>query len=207
MKLIVITPEQNVAAECDKVEMLFHNGLQRLHIRKPDYSATHLAQYVESIPTHFHPRIVIHNNFELFDDYHLGGIHLNSRSREESDVWKSIAHIPPALISTSFHSWDEIAGSSFPYGYVFISPVFDSISKSGYKGGIPHDGAAKLKKQLALANAYCPQIIGLGGIDVPEIEILRRNLFDGAAVLGALWNAGSIATKFFELSAAAKSCH
>jgi thiamine monophosphate synthase len=44
--------------------------------------------------------------------------------------------VDKVAISGSFHSWEEIRANRFPYTYVFISPVYDSISKAGYKAAI-----------------------------------------------------------------------
>jgi thiamine-phosphate pyrophosphorylase len=96
--------------------------------------------------------------------------------------------LPTTDISTSFHSWQEIKENNHPYKYVFISPVFDSISKKDYKAGIDLLGATTVKNELAESGKYCPGIIGLGGVDAQSIKTLHEYGFDGAAMLGAIWN-------------------
>jgi thiamine-phosphate pyrophosphorylase len=115
----------------------------------------------------------------------LGGIHITSLQREATDL--RLPSVPREQFSSSFHKWSEIKHSQFDFGYVFISPVFDSISKTSYKAGVEFPGLEKLKRKMADMNRPVPEIFGLGGIDIPHIKILKEHKFDGAAVYGAVW--------------------
>jgi thiamine-phosphate pyrophosphorylase len=187
MELIVITPEISVANEVAIVNQMLMGGLRHLHVRKPGFTDAEYGNYITGIDAGFRERIVIHGVFHIYEELKLGGIHLSSFSRNDEQLQQTIRHIPPSVISTSFHSWAEIEENTFPYRYVFISPVFDSISKTGYKAAIDLGKAAEVKRNFKTQNRYCPQIIGLGGVDMPQLEVLRRHGFDGAAMLGAVW--------------------
>ena len=41
---------------------MFENGLETLHIKKPDFSKKQLNNYLELIPKKHHNKIVIHSN-------------------------------------------------------------------------------------------------------------------------------------------------
>jgi len=194
MELIVITQEDAISNETDIVSRLFDIGLQRLHLRKPQFTAEECINYINAIKSKYHSRIVIHGCFELFSELGLGGIHLNTAARSDQETRERINHISASFISTSFHSWEEIRDNEFPYRDVFISPVFDSISKKGYKAGIDLAGAIETKRELERRTKYCPKIIGLGGVGVLQIETLRQHGFDGAAMLGAIWTAQDAAS-------------
>lgn len=187
MQMMVITPESDVADEQRVVNELFAAGLHRLHVRKPGYTANDLRNYISKIDGHYHKHVVVHSCFELFAKCGLGGVHLNSAVREDHAAWHDLRDIAHGSISTSFHSWQEIKANEVDYGYVFISPVFDSISKPGYTAAIELQGANAIKKYKAEKHQYCPAIIGLGGVGVQEINVLHNYGFDGAAVLGAIW--------------------
>jgi thiamine-phosphate pyrophosphorylase len=189
MQLILITPETNAAEETEVINSFFARGLQRLHIRKPTFTDTDHSRYIDRIDRQFHHRLVLHSAFRLFNEYGLGGIHLNSKFRVDDRTWREVSDIPPDLISTSFHSWQEIEDNTFPYRYVFISPVFDSISKQGYKAGIDLHGAALTRRKMNENGRRCPGIMGLGGVGAPQIGILKEHGFDGAALLGSIWGA------------------
>lgn len=187
MQLIVITPDISATGETTVVNRLFEIGLQRLHLRKPGFTRAHYERYLAEVDNRWHSRIVIHDGFDLYHQYQLGGVHLNSFMRADSSVWKQVNGIPTSAISTSFHSWEEVDRNAFPYGYVFISPVFNSISKAGYKAGIDLTELRYIKERFAKAKKYLPGIVGLGGVTADELGMLSANRFDGAAMLGGLW--------------------
>jgi len=199
MKVIIITPDNHVNNEADIVNKLFDNGLQRLHVRKPLYAANDYRSYIETIKPQYHPRIAVHGDFELYNEFDLGSIHLSSSARNDKNIMEQVAVLPPSVISASFHSWQEVEENEFPYGYVFISPVFDSVSKTGYKAGIDLAGATKLKERFLQQKKYCPAIIGLGGVGAEQTGILQQNGFDGAAMLGTIWMNDDPVAKYIEV--------
>lgn len=205
MKLIVITPDRTIADEAAIVNRLFENGLSRLHVRKPSFTRDELCDYVNAIAPEYHHHLVINNHFDLFDALKLGGVHLSSFARNDEQVQTLIKDIPAAKISTSFHSWQEIMDNKFPYGYVFISPVFDSVSKPGYMAGIDLAEAMMVKNRLKMNSAYCPQIIGLGGVTTSNITVLHEYGFNGAAMLGNIWQAVDPISELRKAAQAAQS--
>lgn len=202
MQLIVITPEENVAGELQLVGDLFRSGLRRLHVRKPSFADADYQDYIASIDPVFRKFVVVHGSFALLDEMKLGGIHLSSHLRDDDNTFRSIAHLSPSLMSASFHSWQEVADNSVAYGYVFISPVFDSISKPGYSAAIGLKGAAETKQQLAGEGRHCPGIIGLGGVNDANLGQLQMHGFDGAALLGSIWHSGDPVGAFRQIAKA-----
>ncbi len=79
-------------------------------------------------------------------------------------------------MSRSLHSVEEIAGVK--EDYVFLSPVFPSISKPGYGGSL------NLEELKVVVNR---KVIALGGITEERLPIVERIGFGGAAMLGAVW--------------------
>ena len=154
MKIVIITPEEDIKNEIDTVNDLFRSGLERLHLRKNDYYTSDYRRYIRNIDPEFHNRVVVTAGYELYNEFELGGIHLNSAARRDESVRKKISHIPASAVSTSFHTWQKIIDNDFRYGYVFISPVFDSISKKEYKANINPYGATETKQKLAAKHRY-----------------------------------------------------
>ena len=80
---------------------------------------------------------------------------------------------------------------------MFYSPVFASISKPGYGPAVSLDlvaqqVAAIRGRQAALPQGRLPQdrlplLIGLGGVSADNVALLQQAGFDGAALMGALW--------------------
>ncbi len=198
MRLILLTPDTVVNNEPQTVNSLFANGLERLHVRKPGFSYEEYKTYISDIDTQHHKRIVVCGSFELYSELGLGGVHLNSHMRDDAAVRVQVAHVPIGHISTSFHSWQEVRGNERQYGYVFISPVFDSISKAGYKAAIEVQQCAAVRQEVIAVRGYCPQIIGLGGVGAEQVRVLQANGFDGAALLGSVWAAEDPLAAFVE---------
>jgi thiamine-phosphate pyrophosphorylase len=80
-----------------------------------------------------------------------------------------------------FHSLEELETCNEHYDYAFLSPVFDSISKEGYKGKFD---LHELKISLAKRKE---RVIALGGIDEDKIALIKEAHFAGIALVGAVW--------------------
>ena len=126
--LLVITPEINHPKEIEIITSLFKDGLRILHIRKPTFTEADLRKYLEGIPKKLYKKIVIHSHYKLVKEFSLKGIHLTEKARKSN-----IRINNSKIVSASFHSTKDILKSRRNYEYVFLSPVFDSISKQGYK--------------------------------------------------------------------------
>ncbi len=82
----------------------------------------------------------------------------------------------------SCHSFKEVEELDGKLEYCFLSPVFDSISKQGYKANFEQEELRKfLKKEREI------KIIGLGGVTEANYSELLELGFDGGAFLGSVW--------------------
>ena len=86
-------------------------------------------------------------------------------------------------MSRSCHSLEEVSESRF-FDYLFLSPVFDSISKAGYKQGFMPEQLAEAKNRKIINE----KVFALGGITAENIPVVRNYGFGGIAVLGTLWS-------------------
>jgi thiamine-phosphate pyrophosphorylase len=175
-KLIVITPEQNYPKEIKLITSLFEQGLPLLHVRKPNAHADELREYIQSIPKQFHKKVVIHSHYKLAKEFNLKGIHLTEKVRKSG-----FRDTRLKIISTSFHATKDVLKSRRKYEYVFLSPVFDSISKQGYTSNFTSDELNVFLKKTK------QRVIALGGINDKNIKISKQVNFSGAAVLGYIW--------------------
>lgn len=81
MKLVVITMPDFFADEAQCIEALFRNGLQYLHLRKPKASAEEYGALLRQIDPCYYDRIVLHDHFELLEEFPLKGVHLTHAIR------------------------------------------------------------------------------------------------------------------------------
>lgn len=176
MKLILITSPTYFVEEDKIITSLFEEGLDILHLRKPDTAPMFAERLLTLIPEQYHKRIVVHGHFYLKEEFRLKGIHLNLRNPNAPDHYKG-------HISCSCHSLEEVKERKRNYDYVFMSPVFDSISKQDYNAQYSPEEIKKAHKQGIIDK----KVYALGGIDVHNIKEVKKYGFGGAAVMGAIW--------------------
>jgi len=194
--IFLISPDAHFEDEAKVVARLFSLGLETYHLRKPSFTSDEFRSFLIALPPEFHNRIVIHSHFELSLEFDLKGIHLNEANKER------IGHLNHyKVISGSFHSLPDLRENTFPYQYVFLSPVFDSISKAGYTAQFD---LAQLAAVLSLpATKLLPEVIALGGIHAENLPLIRQTGFAGAAVIGAVWQNQDPVQAFLNLQAIA----
>ena len=89
MKLILITTPTYFVEEDKIITALFEEGLDTLHLRKPDTAPMFAERLLTLIPEQYHKRIVVHGHFYLKDEYKLKGIHLNGRNPNPPENYNS----------------------------------------------------------------------------------------------------------------------
>lgn len=178
LQLIVISPPGNYRNECELVCQMFAIGLKKYHLRKPKWKSKELENFILQFPPQWRKRLVIHSHFSLRNKWKLGGIHLTEKARTKKNI--ALHRQKGHLLSSSFHDLNDIRQLAYPFTYVFLSPVFNSISKKGYKAAFSKD---ELKKVLTKNR----KIIALGGITPRSLSKTHTLGFGGAATLGYIW--------------------
>ena len=191
MKLIVISNPININNEHVILSSLFQSGLTHFHLRKPDFSYKELEEYILQIPLQYRNRVVLHSHHLLAVEYGLKGVHYTYKNPYQgSDTFPKNMHR-----SASLHSLEEIKNAETIFQYLFISPVFDSISKVNYKSQI--DKIAL--KRFLYEKTSPPEIIALGGINSDTVAEAADMGFDGVALLGSIWMSDKPLGAFKEL--------
>ncbi|SES22326.1 thiamine phosphate synthase [Pedobacter rhizosphaerae] len=187
MKLIVISNPIAYKGEKQIVNQLFDEGLEIYHLRKEKVSRDDYSKYIEAINPKYHHKIALHQYHELAVNYGINRFHYPEYERTKQLFIKA----ENGIYSTSIHQLAKLKEVK-AFSYTFFSPVFNSLSKTGYMGLV--DEHFKLDK-----TNDDPVIVALGGISAQNIKQVADMGFDGAAVLGALWNDPSNALNTFKL--------
>lgn len=167
MRLIAITKPEFWAGEAPAImRLLEEGGFWRVHIRKPGAQTSEVERLILAIPPRLRPRLTVHYHFELAQL--VGGVHLNSRNPSPPQGWMG-------LVSRSCHSLDELTAEA---NYLFLSPIFDSISKPGYRAAF---SAEELRGKVD------GRVFALGGVTFEQLPYIQELGFGGAAMLGAAW--------------------
>lgn len=177
MKLIVITLPTYFVEEDKIITTLFEEGLDILHLRKPDTAPVYAERLLTLIPEKYHKRIVVHDHFYLKNEYDLKGIHLSHRNPVVPDSYSG-------HISASCHTLEEVEADKRICDYVFLSPIFDSISKEGYTSRF----TPEVIREAVQKGIIDKKVIALGGVDEENMLRVKDFGFGGAAVMGGLWN-------------------
>lgn len=197
MRLIVLTPPGYYENETLLVNRMFENNLPLLHLRKPGYDREHLRAYLKKIDRAYRSGIVIHSGYELAEEYGLRGIHIKgSGIRHKDSIISRYESCDNLSISISCHSLEELESCSEKPDYSFLSPVFDSISKSGYKAGFEYDDLEDILKKVRI------DTVALGGCNAGNISKVKDLGFSGAAFLGAVWNSSDPVKSFINIYSA-----
>lgn len=175
MMLIGFTSEDRLPNEVELIESALESGLDLLHLRKPSWSEGEMSSLISAISPQYYNRLTLHDHFSLTLIYPIGGVHLNSRSPLAPNGYGG-------RISRSCHSFDELA-LNCEMTYCTLSPIFDSISKSGYASKFTQKELKKGQKRAIIGQ----KTVALGGICAKNIAKIANFGFGGAAILGYLW--------------------
>ena len=177
--IILISPSSQKSGEIELLSRFFDAGLMRYHLRKPDWTADELSEFLDQVPDQHLPKIVVHRCPSLLNDFPLAGYHHRSTD--------SLLDVEGSR-SRSLHQISELKNLESSVDYAFFGPVYHSISKKGYTPKI------SLSEIFAFFNsgmlnelAKVPKIYALGGIRRKKIKKLADIGFYGVALLGSVW--------------------
>ena len=176
MKLIVVTTPTFFVEEDQILTALFEEGLDILHLRKPETPAMYSERLLTLIPQKYHKRIVTHEHFYLQEEFGLMGIHLNRRDPSEP-------HDYSGHISCTCRTLSELSSKKHFYDYLFLSPVFDSVSSPR-----PASFTTEELRQGSHDKLIDNKIMALGGVRWENIPLVRDLGFGGAVITGDLWS-------------------
>ncbi|MEN0053441.1 MAG: thiamine phosphate synthase [Mucilaginibacter sp.] len=181
MQLVVISNPEVIPNEAGIINQLFEAGLTRFHLRKPGYSAQQVAALIRQIDEQYHYLIALHQHHAVAPYFGIERLHYTEQHRANTHAGKlTLQNRQGYVLSTSLHDVEALQTLVW-FDNAFIGPVFNSISKPGYNAKWPEDFC--LDKQNIDLN-----IIALGGIEPTNLNKIKAMNFDGAAVLGTIWN-------------------
>jgi thiamine-phosphate pyrophosphorylase len=199
--LAVLTLPVVFDGEADLLEGLLEAGLRKLHVRKPRAKMDELGILLDRLSSRWASRLVLHGSRELAVRYGISQVHGAVDFRDGSGrsgggpfvgirPGGALGQADDIAVSTSVHSWAELALLPEGLAYAFISPLFDSISKPGY---------AANQDLLRQPEGKLPCLpVALGGVGVDTIGVLIQQGWKGAAVLGSIWEEPREAVRRYE---------
>lgn len=183
MKIIAITPPHAIENEVVIIKRLLENSVDIVHLRKhqSEFEGVDVIAYLHEILSALtceeRSKIIIHDYPTLYEEFSLKGIHIN----------KNITSLPENYTgykTRSCHSFDEILKYKNENDYLFLSPIFDSISKPDYKSPFTHE----MLQKASLEGIIDKKVIALGGVTFDKIPYLQSLNFGGVAMIGGIYD-------------------
>lgn len=188
MKVVIISESKVIENEHDIIRRLFEAGLDTYHLRKPRMRTVQLEEFIQKIPKQFHNRLIIHSHHRLAAKYNLQGVHYTRLHLEKTfrNWWRErkLRLANRKLVrTTSYNKLSSLYDTSdIAFDYVFLSPIFDSITGK-YQSGFYEDSIRAAIQKTGL------KIVARGGIDVSRIEKVHELGFYGMALYTCVWKA------------------
>lgn len=175
MRLIAITTPKVTDDDASIIGRLLDRGIDIIHLRKPESTIDECRKLLTKLTAEQRSKIVIHDYPELYSEFSLRGVHIN----------RNITSLPIGYngsISRSCHTFEEVLRYKVECDYLFLSPIFDSISKRGYKSRFSDE----VLRRASVEGLIDSKVIALGGVTLDKIPYLRSLNFGGVAMMGAI---------------------
>ena len=177
MRIIAITTPKVDDNDAYLIKRLLEGGIDIIHLRKPDSDIHECRKLLEVLTMEEREQIIIHDFPELYDEFSLKGIHIN----------RNVSSLPNDYIgfrTRSCHSLEEVRHYKKEYDYLFLSPIFDSISKVGYRAGFRKEEL----QEASMKGIIDEKVVALGGVTFESIAYLKGLNFGGVAMIGGIYN-------------------
>ena len=176
MKLLLLSSPHFFVEEDKILSSLFEEGLDILHLRKPDSEPVYSERLLTLIPRVHHPRIITNDHFYLKEEFQLMGIHLSRRNP-----------LPPqnynGLVTRSCNSLEELAEAKRDSQYVILKDVFDSLSDPERKSKYTPEQLREAVRRGLIDR----HVIAQTGISLDTIPQAADMGFGGVIVCNDLW--------------------
>lgn len=181
MRLIAVSIAEIIDEDAQIIASLLDSAVDIVHLRKPCAGADRLRAILCKLSLEHRSRVVVHDYPELYTEFSLLGVHVNRNIPSLGDDFTG-------LRTRSCHSLDEIVRYKQEYDYLFLSPIFDSISKVGYTSQFSHDELLRASSMGIIDS----RVVALGGITPDKIAYLGQLGFGGAAMSGAIYSTAAV---------------
>ena len=197
MKLVVITNPYDIKFETDRINQMFREGLDELHIRKPKCDIETMRKFIQKIDADFHHKIVLHSNYSLVNTFDINKIHLphNWKSNFATNFYLDYVLLKGKKVSRSM----TIGGCRALYkpikgiNELVLGPVFARASYTINNQQIPTENLEK-----GLRHSKLP-VTALGGVTSQTLEFFKNVGFDGVAMQSGVWKMPDPVAAFIEI--------
>ena len=164
--------------EEDKIlATLFDEGMDNLHLYKPNSSPMYSERLLSLIPDDFYKKITVHDHYYLKDEYELAGIHADDPSLPLPNGYKGRI----GRTCTDINQLKELKKQS---NYIFLRNIFNSQSEPEQLSNFTMNEL----EDAADHGLIDKKVYALGGMNIDNARIAKDLGFGGIVICGDLWN-------------------
>lgn len=177
MKLIIMTKSTFFVEEDKILVTLFEEGMDNLHLYKPETSPVYSERLLSLIPEDYYNKITVHDHFYLKDEYRLSGIHIDTPNLTPPLNYKG-------HISRTCTKLEQLKDMKKQSNYVFLRNIFDSQSEPDQKSNFTMNEM----EMAASSGLIDKKVYALGGMNMDNLQVAKELGFGGVVICGDLWN-------------------
>jgi thiamine-phosphate pyrophosphorylase len=164
--------------EEDKIlTSLFDEGLDSLHLYKPDSSPMYSERLLTLLSEDYYSKITVHANFYLKEEYKLRGIHIDDEQAPAPKGYKG-------RISRTCTHLELLKDTKRNADYVFLKYIQDSQTEADKKASFTMEQL----KDAAHHRLIDKHVYALGGMNLDNVKLAKDLGFGGIVICGDLWN-------------------
>ncbi|MBQ4633233.1 MAG: thiamine phosphate synthase [Prevotella sp.] len=176
MKLIIMSKPTFFVEEDKILSTLFEEGLDKLHLYKPESSPLYSERLLSLLPTECYKSIKVHNHFYLKNEFNLGGIHIDNTETAVPEGYKG-------HFGRTCNDINMLKAAKKKADYVFLKNIFDNPFRNETASF-----SMDTIKQAARQGLIDKHIYALGGVTIDNIRQAKDMGFGGIVICDDLWN-------------------
>lgn len=180
MKLVIQTQPDFFVEEDKILNALFDEGMDLLHIRKPQSEPVYYERLLSLLPNNCFDKIKVHEHYYLRQEFDLYGIHIDDPAAAAPESIKR-------HVSRSTYRITDLKEMKKQCDYVCLHSLFDSLHDNVKSSLSMQELEAASSKGLIDKHVYA-----LGGMSLENVHIAKVLGFGGVCICGDLWNRFSI---------------
>lgn len=177
MKLVLITKPTFFVEEDKIIASLFEEGLDDLHLYKPDSSPMYAERLLSLLPEDYYRKITVHDHYYLKSEYHLAGIHIEHPEDPVPEGYRG-------RFSRTCLEIDQLKVAKKKAEYVFLKYIFHSQSEKDAEGSFTEEQLREASRKGLIDR----HVYALGGMNLNNIKYAKDLGFGGVVICGDLWN-------------------
>ncbi|MDD7319123.1 MAG: thiamine phosphate synthase [Prevotella sp.] len=176
MKLVLMTKPTFFVEEDKILSNLLEEGMDYLHINKPESSPMFTERLLSLIPEEYHNKIVVHGHYYLKDEYGLRGIHIDDPLTPLPQGYKG-------KFSRTCTVIEQLKEAKKKSEYVFLKSVAGENADNEPGGDFTIGQLADARKQGLIDK----HVYALGGLNIDNLKEIKQLGFGGAVICEDIW--------------------